>query len=94
MTDAVTDRADRGRFELAVDGDVAFVAYRRNGDVLVLTHAEVPRRLEGRGIGSRLVGAVLELARGRGERVEPRCAFVAHYIERHPEFRDLLAAPP
>ena len=91
MTETVTDRSEGERFELAVDGAVAFVDYRRSGDVLVLTHAEVPAHLEGRGVGSRLVGAVLDLVRSRGERVIPRCPFIAHYVERHPEYRDLLA---
>lgn len=93
MADTITDHSDARRFELAVDDAIAFVDYRRAGDVLVLTHAEVPPRLEGRGVGSRLVRAVLEHVRARGERVVPRCPFVARYIERHPEYRDLLAGP-
>jgi len=91
MDDAITDDAAAGRFELALDGGVAFVAYRREGAVLFLTHAEVPAGLAGRGLGSRLVRAVLELVRGRGERVVPRCPFVARYVARHPEYSDLVA---
>ena len=94
MDDSVIDHAAAGRFELAVDGGVAFVNYRRSGTLLMLTHAEVPAHLEGRGVGSRLVAAVLALARARGERVVPRCPFIAHYLERHPEHQDLVAAPP
>jgi hypothetical protein len=93
MHDTVTDDAASGRFELALGDAVAFVSYRRDGAVLHLTHAEVPPSLEGRGVGSRLVRAVLELVRARGERVVPRCPFIAHYLERHAQYRDLVARP-
>ena len=92
MGDMVTDDPAASRFEFAVDGAVAFVDYRRTDAVLVLTHAEVPPELEGRGIGSRLVHGVLELVRARGERVVPRCPFIARYIERHSEYADLVEA--
>ena len=91
MQDTITDDAAAGRFELVVGDAVAFVRYRRDGRVLHLTHAEVPPRLEGRGVGSRLVGGVLELVRARGEKVVPRCPFIAQYLERHAEYRDLVA---
>jgi len=94
MTEIVTDNTARSRFELALGADTAFVNYRRSGTVLVLTHAEVPTHLEGRGVGSRLVGGALDLVRARGERVVPRCPFVVRFIERHPAYRDLLAAAP
>lgn len=91
MADTITDNTAASRFELALDGGTAFVDYRRLGAVLVLTHAEVPAHLEGRGVGSRLVGAVLELVRTRGETVVPRCPFIVRYLERHPAYRDLVA---
>ncbi len=94
MGDTITDDATRQRFELAVGAEVAFVDYRRHGDVLTLTHAEVPPSLGGRGVGSRLVRGVLELVRARGERVGPRCPYVTQYLERHPEFQDLVARTP
>jgi predicted GNAT family acetyltransferase len=90
MGDTVTDHVAASRFELAFGDAVAFVSYRRTGRVLALTHAEVPPRLGGRGVGSALVRAVLELVRARGERVVPRCPFVAAFIDKHPEYRDLV----
>ncbi|HUO80867.1 MAG TPA: GNAT family N-acetyltransferase [Steroidobacteraceae bacterium] len=92
MSEVVRDDVEAGRFELAVGAAIAFVDYQRSGRTLVLRHAEVPAELEGRGVGSRLVRAVLELARARGERVVPRCPFIARYLERHPEYQDLVAS--
>lgn len=93
MTPDVHDDPGRSRFELNVEGGVAFIDYRRDGAVLVLTHAEVPPALSGRGLGSRLVRETLDLIRARGERVVPRCPFIARFIAEHPAYADLLAAP-
>lgn len=88
----VIDNTATHRFEMAVDGHTAFVAYRRDGAVISLDHAEVPRALEGRGVGSALVRATLDAVRGQGLTVVPRCSFVAAFIRRHPDYADLLAA--
>ena len=90
MSDIVTDNTTHNRFEMPLDDGLAFVAYRRDGDVLSLDHAEVPPALEGRGAGSRLVAATLETVRARGLKVIPRCGFVRAYMRRHPEFDDLI----
>ena len=91
MPHAVRDNADRHRFELDADGHVAFSNYARAGNVITIQHTEVPKELGGRGIGSALARGVLELARGQGLKVVPRCPFVKSYIDKHPEFADLLA---
>jgi predicted GNAT family acetyltransferase len=72
---------------------VAFVSYRKQGDVYLLTHAEVPPAFEGKGIGSRLARGVLDLIRSRGHSMVPRCSFMSGYVERHPEYADLIARP-
>ena len=87
----VRDNPAASRFEMASGDAVAFVEYRRAGDRIVLTHTEVPAALSGQGVGSKLVRGALDAVRAEGLRVVPRCEFVAAYIERHPEHRDLLA---
>jgi predicted GNAT family acetyltransferase len=82
----------KSRFELAVDGDTAFLEYRLDGKKLVLTHAEVPEAFEGLGYGSKLVKLTLQYARDEGLSIEPDCSFVRTYFERHPEEQDVLAA--
>jgi len=78
------------RYELPLDGDVAFINYRRVGRVVTMTHAEVPDRYAGRGVGSALVKGALDLLRVEAGQVVPSCPFVATYIKRHAEYRDLL----
>lgn len=91
MTMTVRDDPVRRRYELAVGEEVAFIDYRRDGLIVAMTHAEVPPALRGGGIGKALVAGALALVRERGERVVPLCPFVARYLQRHPEARDLLA---
>ena len=93
MQNSVRDNPERRRYELHLDGGLAFIDYRRNGDVVTMMHAEVPRALRGGGVGSELVRGALALARQRGDKVVPLCSFVEHYMRRHPEVHDLLAAP-
>lgn len=90
MSDTVTDNTARSRFEMPIEGHLAFVAYRRSDGVIALNHAEVPSALEGRGIGSRLVRATLDLVRAEGLKVVPRCPFIAAFIRRNPAYADLL----
>ena len=88
----VKDNPATGRFEMASGDAVAFVEYERAGDGrIALLHTEVPEALSGQGVGSKLVRGVLDRLRAEGARVVPRCEFVASYVERHPEYRDLLA---
>lgn len=87
---AVRDNAAAHRFELETDGRLAIAVYRLDGGTMTLTHTEVPRELEGRGIGGRLVRGALDAARERGLAVLPLCSFVAHYMRAHPDTHDLL----
>lgn len=89
MTSNVRDNTERHRFELDADGHVAFSNYKRADDVLTILHTEVPKALEGRGIGSALIRSVLDTARSQGLKVNPVCPFAKAYIERHPEYADL-----
>jgi predicted GNAT family acetyltransferase len=91
MSDDVHDNPSRQRFELDLDGHTAFATYRRADGVLTILHTEVPKELNGRGIGSKLVRGVLDIARGEGLKVKPLCPFVASYMDKHAEYGDLRA---
>jgi len=41
--------------------------------------------------GSSLAKGVLEAIRAEGRTVVPQCEFIAGYLERHPEYQDLVA---
>ncbi|MEV4183021.1 GNAT family N-acetyltransferase [Streptosporangium canum] len=68
-------------------GQLEFV--RRDG-VIVYTHTEVDAEFEGNGVGGALVRAALDGARAEGVKIVPRCPFVKTWIERHPDYADLV----
>lgn len=90
MTTTVRDNKARSRYELEVDGRIAFADYVVDGDALIVPHTLVPPELERRGVGSRLVAGLLDDLRAKGMRIVPACPFVAAYVELHPEVRDLV----
>jgi len=87
----VADAPDRDRYELSLDGEVVgFSAYRIRPGLIAFIHTEVDGRLQGRGLGDRLIRFALEDARTRGLAVLPFCPFVKSFIERHREFEELV----
>jgi predicted GNAT family acetyltransferase len=88
--EVVNNEAEQ-RFEAHVQGQTAFLAYRRFPDRLVLVHTEVPPALEGKGIAGKLVARALDLARAAHLRVIPLCPYVTSFVRKHPEYHDLLS---
>jgi len=63
----VADAPDRERYELSIDGEeVGYSIYRARPGLIAFVHTEVDERLEGRGLGDRLIRFALEDARARG----------------------------
>ena len=84
---AVIDNPAEQQFEAHVDGRVALVSYIRNGNTVILTHTEVPKELQGRGLGTVLARGALDQAKRAGWNVVVKCPFITKFIERHPEYR-------
>ncbi|HEX8802727.1 MAG TPA: GNAT family N-acetyltransferase [Acidimicrobiales bacterium] len=87
----VRDDADRHRYEVTVDGELAgFAQYRDVDGARVFTHTEVFDAYEGRGLGSRLAAAALDDVRAAGHRLVALCPFVDRYVRDHPAYADLV----
>jgi predicted GNAT family acetyltransferase len=91
MTDVVNNTA-KHRYELAVDGHIAATYYSIADDVITFVHTEVPPELGGKGIASQLIKGALDQVRAEGLKVIAQCPFVKAYIEKHPDYADLLKA--
>lgn len=89
--EVTNNRAGR-RFEVNLEQGTAYLVYRQAGNTITLVHTEVPAALGGRGIAGALAKAGLEYARANGLRVIPSCPFVKSYLERHPEYQDLVTS--
>jgi predicted GNAT family acetyltransferase len=58
---------------------------------IVFTHTEVLPGAEGMGVGRGLARAALDDVRRRGLKLVAECEFIAGFLKRHPEDRDLIA---
>ena len=78
------------KFYVIMDDLESHLEYVKMNDVLDLNHTYVPYQLRGKGIASKLVEAALEYARLNGIKIIPSCSYVEVYLQRHPEYEDLL----
>lgn len=91
MSVDVADAPDRARYEARSGGELlAYAEYVRREGVLTFTRTEILPRAAGTGAASILVRGSLDQARRRGERVRPLSPHYAAWIDRHPEYRDLV----
>ncbi len=86
----INHNTDAHQFETTIDGITAFITYVDKGDSIVYEHTIVPPELGGQGVGSALVQHALNYAREQDKKVIPQCSFVAAYIGKHPEYKDLV----
>ena len=91
MPATVRDNLARHRYELEVEGHVAFAEYGLAAGVITFIHTVVPKELGGRGVGSTLARGALEDVRRRGLKVVAQCPFIKAFMDKHAEFNDLLA---
>ncbi|MCT1551192.1 MULTISPECIES: GNAT family N-acetyltransferase [Brevibacterium] len=86
---------DRDRFELFTSDDEAFVgflAYRVvDGSTLELQHTIISEDFSRRGFARTLVTHALDEIRAEGGRIVPTCTYVIDYLQRFPQYADLVS---
>lgn len=92
MARVVTDNAERHRYELNIDGELAaFADYRLDAGLLEVTRTESLPEFAGTGAARQLVTEMLDDAHGRALAVLPHCSYVAAIIRKNPsDFLDLV----
>ena len=92
MTNSIDFNADEHRYEIKVDDVLAgFSVVRENDEAVTFTHTEIFDQFEGQGLASELVTEALDDVRLRGKKVVALCPYVKRYVEKHPDYADLLA---
>ncbi len=89
----VSDDPANNRYTLVEAGGadpIGFAEYRRRGTTWIFTHTVVDPHDGRPGLGSTLVRSALDDVRARGGSVLPHCPFVKAWIERHPDYADLV----
>jgi predicted GNAT family acetyltransferase len=92
MEPTVRNDPEAHRYEIR-EGDrlLGIAAYQHRGSTLVMTHTEVDQDSGRSGLGGTLVRGALDDVRSQGFKVVPLCPFVRGWIDRHPDYADLVA---
>jgi hypothetical protein len=87
----IEDNQAAGQYEAKLDGKVvAFADYRPIGQSIMFTHTEVDEKLEGKGVGGKLIQFALDDTKAKHMTAIPMCPFVKLYIQRHKEYIDVV----
>lgn len=91
MEHSVKHNKQHNRFEITEKGSTAVLTYKLSNNIIDMQHTIVPEEMEGKGVGSALVKQALNYARHEEMKVKPTCPFIKAYIDRHPEYKDLVS---
>jgi len=88
-------RHDAGnqRFVAEIGGEAteAVLKYRYADDRTIEYYSTfTPTALRGRGIAGQIVSHALDFAAQKGLRVVPTCPYVARFVDRNPQYRELV----
>ena len=89
----IHDDIPAGRLEVEEAGHLVFARYSRADGRLIIEHVEADPALRGTGASGRFMEALVAEVRRRGVKITPVCGWAALWLERHPQYGDVLAAP-
>jgi predicted GNAT family acetyltransferase len=94
MTDRkieIRDDPEEGAYVVEVNGERAGKAvYHMRGGRHLFVHTEIDDRYSGMGLGTSLVRYALDDVRAKRGTMVPICPFFAAYLERHPDYEDIV----
>ena len=87
----VTHDTTAERYLITVDGrDAGYADYIQGDGVRDFHHTVIDPEFRGQGLSKPLIQAALDDTRAAGDKVRPLCSAVAGFIEKHPEYRNLV----
>jgi len=91
----VSNNTELNRYEAHLEGQLAgFAEYNLRSSSMVFTHTSVGDDFAGKGVAGAIVRASLDDIRAAGVYdVIPVCSFYKGWIEKHPDYQDLVHQP-
>lgn len=84
----------RHRYELFDDDELAgFAEFKDLSDYVDFHHTVVYEQFGGRGFASQLIRHALDDMRTHDRKIKATCPFVAGFVQKNPEYQDLLVSP-
>ncbi|MCH2547219.1 MAG: N-acetyltransferase [Alphaproteobacteria bacterium] len=87
----ITNNTKKNRYELEIDGHIAFADYRLDGNIIHIPHVEAPPKLRGTGAAGKLMQGIMQIAETENLKIRPICSYAASWLEKHPEYQHLRA---
>jgi len=88
---SVNNNEAANSFEMNINGECAFIEYKKKEDVYLLIHTEVPKKLQGQGIAATLVEKTFNYLEEHHLKMVPYCAYIQAHLKKHPEWQRLIA---
>jgi hypothetical protein len=88
---AINHDLEHQMFFVRLQNGAAHLKYDKpEENVMKITETYVPKAFRDYGLAGHLVKHVLELARARNKNVIPDCPFAHNYIQKHPQYEDMV----
>ena len=71
-------------------GDAELLYKITDGNKMSIYHTYVPEKERGKGIAGEIAVAAFEFAKKNKLKVKPDCQYIKHFIEKHPEMKELV----
>ncbi|EMM85820.1 GNAT family N-acetyltransferase [Leptospira santarosai] len=91
MNTKVVHSEQEFKFYISLDGYESYLSYKEEGDIWDLVSTYVPSELRGKGIAADLVRTALNKARSLNKKIIPSCSYVVTFLNRHPDYNDLVS---
>lgn len=79
------------RYELEVDGHIAYANYRIDANILNIDYVFAPEELRGTGAAGKLMEEIAQMAQKEKMKIIPICGYAAVWMRKHRQYHDLLA---
>lgn len=89
----ILNNQEKNQFEAVTEDKViGLINYiiDKEDNTITVPHTEVNPEYEGQGIAGAMTQELLEYAKNKNLKVIPICPYTRTYIDRHPQYKDLL----
>ncbi|MDX1766662.1 MAG: GNAT family N-acetyltransferase [Arenibacter troitsensis] len=86
----VQHEKDNHRFTMAINGEIAKVAYQLRDGKMYLTYSEVPYNLRGKGYGKELVERTFEQLTKEGYKAVAVCSYIKAVARRSEKWNSII----
>ncbi len=70
--------------------DIGYISFEIKNDTIIIISTVIYEKYQGKGMASTLIKEILGYAKNNSFKIKPLCSFVAHYIEKHQEYKQMV----